>query len=120
MFLWDFFSCHSSSLDTESETAYDNYKNYDSKLNILCFPGITTNRKNVNLLRTEQTHYYLLYYMVNKHFLGSSVLLCWYITLKHKKKLDNFQFFVLKMTRQSLILGKLMADQVLNTFGHVW
>ena len=41
------------------------------------------------------------------------------MTIKPKKELDNFHFFVHKMTKQSLNLGKYMTDQVANTLGHV-
>ena len=50
------FSCHSSSLDAETEAAYDNYKSYDWKLNILWFPGMTTNKKR----RPPENRAYLL------------------------------------------------------------
>ena len=53
-----FFSCHASSLDSETEAAYDNYKRYDWKSSILWFPGMTTNRQNGSLPRTEYSHYY--------------------------------------------------------------
>ena len=36
------------------------------------------------------------------------------------KELNNFKFFLHKMTGQRLKLGKFMTDQVANTFGHVW
>ena len=55
--------------------------------------------------------------MVNKYVLGSLFLLP--ITLKPKKELNTFEFFLHKMTGQSLKLGKFMTDQVANTFGHV-
>ena len=44
-FLWDLFSRHSSSLDTETEAAYDNYKSYNWKSSMLWFRGITTYEK---------------------------------------------------------------------------
>ena len=40
-------------------------------------------------------------------------------TLKPKKELNDFQFFVHIITGQSLRLGKFMTDQVANMFGHV-
>ena len=52
------------------------------------------------------------YYEVNKHLLCLLFLLRWSITLKTKKKLSSFRFFVQKMTGHSLKLGKLMIDQV--------
>ena len=39
--------------------------------------------------------------------------------MKPKKELNNFQFFLHKMTRQSLKSGKFMTYQVTNMFGHV-
>ena len=39
--------------------------------------------------------------------------------LEPKNELNNFQFFDLKMTRQSLKLEKFMPDQVEITFDHV-
>ena len=47
--------------------------------------------------------------MVDKHFLNFLFLL--YCTLKPKKKLNNFEIFVHKMTRQSLKLGKFMTEK---------
>ena len=61
---------------------------------------------------------YVMWY-INKHLLDSLFLLCWWITLKLKKELNNFQLFVHKMTRQSLKLGRFMTNQVANMFGHV-
>ena len=55
--------------------------------------------------------------MVNNYLLGLLFLLP--ITLKPEKELNNFEFFLHKMTGQSLKLGKLMTNQVANTFGHV-
>ena len=40
--------------------------------------------------------------------------------MKPKKELKNLQFFLHKMTRQSMKLGKFMTNQVANMFGHVW
>ena len=39
------FSRHSSSLDTETEATYDNYKSCHWKSSMLWFPGMTTNKK---------------------------------------------------------------------------
>ena len=36
---------HLSSLDTETEAAYDNYKSYDWELSIFWFAGMTANKK---------------------------------------------------------------------------
>ena len=55
--------------------------------------------------------------MVNNYLLGLLFLLP--ITLKPEKELNNFEFFLHKMTGQSLKLGKFMTNQVANTFGHV-
>ena len=52
------FLCFSSSLDTETEAAYDNYKRYYWKSSILLFPGMTTGRKNGDMPRTEHAYYY--------------------------------------------------------------
>ena len=57
--------------------------------------------------------------MENNHFLGSLFLLFWNISLKSKKELNDSQFYVHKLTGQSLKSGKLMTDEVGNTFGHV-
>ena len=40
-----------------TEVAYDNYESYDWKSNMLQFPGMTTNRKNGGLPRTEHTYH---------------------------------------------------------------
>ena len=45
--------CNSSSQDQRQRQPVISY---DWKSNILQFPGITTNRKNGNLSRTEHTH----------------------------------------------------------------
>ena len=52
------FLCHSSSLDAETEAAYDNYKSYYWKSSILWFPGMAAKRKNGDMPRTEHTYYY--------------------------------------------------------------
>ena len=57
--------------------------------------------------------------MVNKHFLGFLFLLHGKIILKPKKKLNNVEILLHKMTRQSLKLAKFMTNQVVNAFGHV-
>ena len=51
--------------------------------------------------------------------MGSLFLLLWWITLKPKKELNNFQFLLRKMTRQGLKLGRFMTKQVANTLSHV-
>ena len=48
------FLCHSSSLDKETEVAYDNYKSYEH----IMVSRDDYRQKNVDLLRTEHTHYY--------------------------------------------------------------
>ena len=40
----ELFLCQSSSLDTETEAAYDNYKIYYWKSSMLWFPRMTTTR----------------------------------------------------------------------------
>ena len=41
------------------------------------------------------------------------------ITVKPKNELNNFRFFVHKMTAQSFKLEKFMTSQAANLFGHV-
>ena len=41
------------------------------------------------------------------------------ITVKPKNELNNFRFFVHKMTAQSFKLEKFMTNQAENLFGHI-
>ena len=82
------------------------------------FQGWLQTEKITNC-REQITRIIMLYYVVNRHLLNSLFLLRSYITLKPKKELYNFRFFVHKMTGQSLKLGKFMADHMANRFGHV-
>ena len=50
------FLYYSPSLDTETESGYGNYKSYYWKSNILWFSGMTANRKNGDMPRTEDTY----------------------------------------------------------------
>ena len=66
------FLCHLSSLDTETEAAYDNYKSYDWKLSMLWFLGMITHKKC-----KQSTEIIISYYVVKKHLLGLLFVLRW-------------------------------------------
>ena len=82
--------------------------------NIPCFEYLKSCPSNI--LRCQSCTRELFYYQWSGFH---HTLLLVQITLKPKKELNKFQFFLHKMTRQSLKLGKLMTDQVANTIGHV-